>query len=86
MARAARARRRPARGLILLLMLVALVALLAGLFYFATPADKIPAWLPGRVATSTAHHVRRATAAIVVGLLCALAAWAVARRPRSARR
>jgi hypothetical protein len=79
------ARRRPARRLIILLMLVALVALLVGLFYFATPADKIPSWLPGRVAASTAHHVRRATAAIVVAVVCALAAWAVARRPRSAR-
>ena len=76
-------RRRPARGLIIILMLV---ALLAGLFYFATPADKIPSWLPGRVATSTAHHVRRATAAIVVAMLCAIAAWVVARRPRSATR
>ncbi len=79
-------RRRPARGLIIILMLVALLALLAGLFYFATPADKIPSWLPGRVATSTAHHVRRATAAIVVAMLCAIAAWVVARRPRSATR
>jgi hypothetical protein len=80
------ARRRPARGLIILLMLVALVALLVGLFYFAIPADKIPSWLPGRVATATAHHLRRATAAVVVAVLCALAAWLVARRPRSARR
>jgi hypothetical protein len=79
------ARRRPARRLIIILMLVALAALLVGLFYFATPADKIPSWLPGRAATSTAHHIRRATAAIVVAVLCALAAWAVARRPRSAR-
>jgi len=80
------ARRRPVRPLIILLMLVALVALLVGLFYFTTPADKIPSWLPGRVATSTAHHVRRATAAIVVAVLCAIAAWLVARRPPSARR
>ncbi len=80
------ARRRPARVLIIVLMLVALVALVVGLFYFATPADKIPSWLPGRVATSTSHHVRRATAAVVVAMACALAAWVVARRPRSVRR
>ncbi len=78
--------RRPARTLILVLMVVALVALLVGLFYFAIPADKIPSWLPGRVVTSTAHHVRRATALVVVGVLCAVAAWIVARRPRAARR
>lgn len=80
------ARRRPARGLILVLMLLALVALLVGVFYLVIPADKIPSWLPGRVVTSTAHHVRRATAAIVVGVLCAIGAWVVARQPRSARR
>jgi len=80
------ARRRPARGLILVLMLVALVALLVGVFYLVIPADKIPSWLPGRVATSTAHHVRRAAAAIVVGVLCAIGAWVAARRPRPARR
>lgn len=83
MARAAR--RRSARGLITLLLLIALVALVVGVFYFATPADKIPSWLPGRVTTSTAHHVRRATAAIVVAVLFAIAAWLAARRPRSAR-
>ena len=83
MARAAG--RRPARGLITLLLLVALIALVVGVYYFATPADKIPSWLPGRVATSTAHHVRRAIAAIVLAVLCAIAAWLMGRRPRSAR-
>jgi hypothetical protein len=73
--------RRHSRSLIIVLIVVALVALLAGLFYFATPADKIPSWLPGRVATSSAHHVRRATALVGVGVLCAAAAWIVARRP-----
>ncbi len=78
--------RRPARTLVIVLMVVALVALLVGLFYFAIPADKIPSWLPGRVVTSTAHHVRRATALVVVGVLCAVAAWMVARRAQTARR
>jgi hypothetical protein len=78
--------RRPARTLIVVLMVVALVALLVGLFYFAIPADKIPSWLPGRVATSTAHHVRRATALVVFGGLCVIAAWIVAGRARAARR
>jgi hypothetical protein len=68
--------------LIVVLMVVALVALLVGLFYFTVPADKIPSWLPGRVATSTAHHVRRATALVVVGVSCAAAAWMVATRAR----
>ena len=78
--------RRPARTLIIVLMVVALVALLVGLFYFTIPEDKIPSWLPGRVATSTAHHVRRATVLVVVGVFCAVAAWIVARRARAARR
>jgi hypothetical protein len=72
--------------LIIVLMIVALVALLVGLFYFAIPADKIPSWLPGRVLTSTAHHVRRATVLVVVGVLCAVGAWIVARRARAAGR
>ncbi len=80
------ARRRPVRGLIIVLMVVALVALLVGLFYLVIPADKIPSWLPGRVVTSTAHHVRRATAAIVVGVLCAIGrgSWPGDRAPRAA--
>jgi hypothetical protein len=72
--------------LIIVLMVVALVALLVGLFYFTIPEDKIPSWLPGRVATSTAHHVRRATVLVVVGVLCAVAAWIAARRAPAARR
>jgi hypothetical protein len=74
--------------LIIVLMVVALVALLVGLFYFAIPADKIPSWLPGRVVTPTAHHMRRATALVVVGVLCAVAAGMVpdGRRPQDARR
>jgi uncharacterized membrane protein YraQ (UPF0718 family) len=72
--------------LIIVLMVAALVALLVGLFYFTIPEDKIPSWLPGRVATSTAHHVRRATVLVVVGMLCAVAAWIAARRAPAARR
>jgi len=80
------ARRRPARRLIIILMLVALVALLVGLFYFATPADKIPSWLPGRGRhlhrpPRPARHRRDRRSGV-----CALAAWVVARRPRSTRR
>jgi formate hydrogenlyase subunit 3/multisubunit Na+/H+ antiporter MnhD subunit len=78
--------RRSARTLIIVLMVVALVALLVGLFYFTIPADKIPSWLPGRDITLTAHHVRRATALVVVGVLCVVAAWIVATRARAARR
>jgi uncharacterized membrane protein YvlD (DUF360 family) len=74
-------RRRPPRGLVLVLLVVGLVALAAGVFYFATPANKIPTWLPGRVTGKSYHHVRRATAALVVAVLCAVGAWLLA-RPR----
>jgi hypothetical protein len=59
---------------------VGLVALAAGIFFLATPANKILAWLPGRVTGKSYHHVRHATAAIVVAVLCAAGAWWLARR------
>ena len=76
--------RRPPRGLVIVLLVVGLVALAVGIFYLATPANKIPTWLPGRVTGKSYHHVRRATAAIVVAVLCAVGAWLLARGRRTA--
>ena len=76
--------RRPPRGLVIVLVVVGLVALAAGVFYLATPANTIPTWLPGHVTGKSYHHVRRATAAIVVAVLCAVGAWWLARRRRTA--
>jgi hypothetical protein len=75
--------RRAARGLVVLLAVVGLVALVAGVFYFVTPARSVPTWLPGHIAGSTIHHVRRATAAIVVAVLCAVGVWFLTARQRS---
>jgi hypothetical protein len=75
--------RRSARGLIVLLVVVGLVALAAGVFYLVTPARSVPTWLPGHIAGSTIHHVRRATAAIVVAVLCAVGVGFMTARQRS---
>jgi hypothetical protein len=40
-------------------------------------------WLPGHIAGSTIHHVRQATAAIVVAVLCAVGVWFMTARQRS---
>ena len=77
-------RRRPPRGLLVLLVVLGLVALVVGVFYLATPVNKISTWLPGRVTGKSYHHVRRATAAIVVAVLCTGGAWWLARRRRTA--
>jgi len=61
------------------LLAVGLVALAVGIVYLAAPASKIPTWLPGHVTGKTYHHVRRATVAIVVAALCAVAAGWLAR-------
>lgn len=65
-------RRRPPRGVLVVLVVVGLVALAVGVFYLATPVNKIPTWLPGRVTGKSYHHARRATVAIVVAVLCAV--------------
>jgi hypothetical protein len=76
-------RRRPPRGLVIVLLVVGLVALAVGIIYLATPVNKIPSSLPGRVTGKSYHHVRRATALIVVAVLCAVGAWLLARQRRT---
>jgi hypothetical protein len=66
------------------LVVVGLVALAAGIFYLATPANKIPTWLPGHLTGKSYHHARHTAAAIVVAVLCAVGAWWLARRRRTA--
>jgi len=79
---AATSKRTSARPIVVVLVLVGILALAAGIYYFVTPASKVPTWLPGHVAGATYHHVRRATAAVVVAVLCGVGAWFLAGRQR----
>jgi hypothetical protein len=60
------------------LLIVGLAAVVAGIVYFAVPADKLPSFM-GRIAGSTAHHRKRAIAALAVGFVlwigAAIAFW-----------
>ena len=55
-------------------VLAALFVLLA-IFYFVTPADKLPHFLPGYDATMTAAHVKHGLACLVLALGCGAFAW-----------
>lgn len=44
-------------------------------YYWATPADMLPTFLPGYNAAMTAPHVKHGIASFVVGLALLIYAW-----------
>ncbi len=73
---------------IVILVVIAILAIIAGILYFVEPAKSLPSIL------GTIHHPKsrarkdrpaRGAVAIVVGVVCLVAAWFVARAGRSPR-
>jgi lysylphosphatidylglycerol synthetase-like protein (DUF2156 family) len=71
--------------IVAVLVIVAVLAIIAGIIYFAEPAKSLPSILgtithpPGR---ASAHRSLRGTAALVVAVICLVAAWFVSRPAR----
>jgi hypothetical protein len=73
------------RIIAILLLIAAIVVIAIGIVYFAVQAGSLPSFM-GRVANSTVHRSRRATAAVVLGivlLIASVVAFARSREPGS---
>ena len=73
----------PTRVIAVILLVVAILLLAAGIVYFIVQARNLPSFM-GRVANSTAHRSRRATAAVVLGvvvLIASVVAFSSSRNP-----
>ena len=62
----------PARILAIVLLILAVVLLVVGVIYLTVTAGNLPSFM-GRVAHSTAHRNRRATAALALGVILLIA-------------
>jgi uncharacterized membrane protein HdeD (DUF308 family) len=71
------------------LVIIAVLAVIAGLMYLAEPAKSLPAIL-GTIthpaSRANAHRNLRGWTALVVGVICLVAAWFASRTGKSSRR
>lgn len=73
---------------IVVLAIIALLAIIAGIMYFAEPAKSLPSILGSishPASRAAAHRSTRGIVALVVGVVCLIAAWFV-NRTRTASR
>jgi uncharacterized membrane protein HdeD (DUF308 family) len=71
-----------------ILVIIGILAIIAGIIYFSEPAKSLPSIL-GTITTpasrANAHRTSRGTGALVVGVICLVAAWFVGRSGRTPR-
>ena len=58
-----------------LLAMIGLALVAVSIIYFTTTSGQLPAFIPGRLAHNTHHHVKRAILALVLGVVVLIAAW-----------
>jgi hypothetical protein len=63
------------RPLTILFLVIAALCIAAGIYYFATPAHNLPAFVPGHEAHGTNHHIKHGIAMIGLAVLALIAAW-----------
>jgi amino acid permease len=74
---------------VVVLAIIGVLAIVAGIIYFVEPAKSLPSVL-GTIthpaSRASAHRSLRGMIAVIVGVICLVAAWLVSRLGRSARR
>jgi len=85
----ARGRSRGSMIAVVVLVIIAVVAIVAGIMYLAEPAKSLPSIL-GTIthpaSRANAHRTLRGWTALVVGVICLVAAWFASRTGKSSRR
>jgi len=85
----ARGRSRGSMIAVVVLVIIAVLAIVAGIMYLAEPAKSLPSIL-GTIthpaSRANAHRNLRGWTALVVGVICLVAAWFVSRTGKSPRR
>jgi amino acid permease len=72
----------PMRIVAIVLLILAVLLLVAGVIYLTVTAGNLPS-IMGRVAHSTAHRNRRATAALVLGVVLLIGSFVAFSRSRA---
>ena len=73
---------------VVVLVVVAILAIIAGILYLAEPAKSLPSILgtiTHPVSRANKHRPARAAAALILAVVCLVAAWLVGRSGRTAR-
>lgn len=74
---------------VVVLAIIGVLAIVVGIIYLVEPAKSLPSIL-GTIthpaSRASAHRSLRGTTAVIVGVICLVAAWLVSRLGRSARR
>ncbi|MDE2213344.1 MAG: hypothetical protein KGJ34_02315 [Patescibacteria group bacterium] len=56
-------------------IIVGILFVLLALYYWMTPAESLPTYLPGYIAGDTAPHFKHGLASLIVGLAFFVFAW-----------
>jgi ammonia channel protein AmtB len=63
------------RVLALLALPVSLAFIVLAVWYWTTPAEMLPAYLPGYIAGSAAIHYKHGIASLLLGIACLAFSW-----------
>ena len=63
------------KSLMILFVILALIFVAIAIFYWVTPAGKLPHHFPGYIAGSTKAHLKHGLAAFIVAIGFGLLAW-----------
>lgn len=69
------ATRRTPLAVTVLLAVIGLALIAVSIIYFTTTSGQLPAFIPGRLAHNTHHHIKRAVLALVLGVVVLIGAW-----------
>jgi len=56
-------------------IIVGVLLIVLAILYFITPANSLPAFLPGHDPASSAHHMKHGIASLLLGLACFAYVW-----------
>jgi hypothetical protein len=61
--------------LMIIFAILAVMFLALAVYYWITPADKLPVNFPGHLASSTKVHIKHGLAALILGVGFGILAW-----------
>ena len=71
------------KTLIVLAVVAGVICIGMAFYYWATPANMLPAYIPGYDAAKTVPHMKHGIAALVVGLALLIYAWFASGKKKS---
>lgn len=63
------------KPLVLISIAIGILLILLGVYYFVTPANQLPTFIPGSDHTDTSIHYKHGLASILLGAAALIFAW-----------